>query len=497
MIARISASGLTSAANCCATDKERKLSNGRETVSALGEAAGRLKRSERRKIMKGITVCMIVVLSLLGTGSASFSQVTITYTEGEVTVQRQGEGPWLKATVGTKLSSQDLIRAKAGSSAEVKIGSGNGVRLKENTTLRIDSLLEKKLNLSLLGGSVLARLDRLPEGAGFNLKTPEAVAGVRGTIFSCTCMGSTEVSVLEDVVNVVSIGEPEKSLNVGRFKKVSICPWDRARLVAKGTGILSKYILGKEKIAEFEKEALIKATGEAMILKDTVEQYPQGKEKALELAKTRAVSNLADIISSIKVDEERTIEALISQDEALLKELYSLLAKAHIVSTVFEKGVVLATVSVSRGKLEKVLKRKLPTIRLSVERITRSRYSSIFGAKARITTERAAKVDAYRRLAERIYGTVIDSKTTLEDYAVKNDTIRTSVKGLVRGARAKKTLHFSDGSVSSILEIDGDLITRDLSALTGDIFGRNYFSSPEVIEVKDFEDILTAQGMRF
>ncbi len=438
--------------------------------------------------MKSLTVCMIMVLSLLGTDLPLSAEMTIIFTEGEVTVQRQGEGPWLKATAGTKLSSQDIIRTKTGSSAEVKIGSGNGIRLKENTTLRIDSLLEKNLELSLLDGSALARLDRLPEGAGFNLKTPQAVAGVRGTVFSCTYTESTEVSVLEDIVQVVSIGEPEKYLNVGKFKKVNVCPWERAHLSSKGTGLLSRYILGKEKITEFEKDALIKATGEAMILKD--------KERAHLLAKTRAVSNLAGIVSSIKVDEEKTIEALISQDEVLLKELYSLLANAHIVSTIFEKGVVLVTVSVSRGELENVLKRKLPTIRLPVERITWSRYSSIFGAKARITTERAAKVDAYRRLAERLYGTVINSKTTLEDYAVQNDTIRTRVKGLVRGGRVKRMLYLSDGSVSCILELDGDLITRDLSTLTGDIFGKNYFSSPEVIEIRDFEALLTAQGMR-
>ena len=439
--------------------------------------------------MKGLTVCsMVVALLFLGTSSVSFSQVMITYTEGEVTVQRQGEGLWLKAIAGTKLSSQDIIRTKAGSSAEVKVGSGNGIKLKENTALRIDSLLEKNLDFSLLGGSVLTRLDRLPKGAGFNLKTPQAVAGVRGTVFSCTYMESTEVSVLEDIVQVVSIGEPGKSLSVGRFKKVNICPWDKARLVAKGTGILSRYILGKEKITEFEKDALIKATGEAAILKD--------KEKAHLAAKTRAVSNLAGIVSSIKLDEENTIEALISQDEALLKELYSLLANASIDSTVFEEGVALITISVSRRELERTLKRKLPMIRVSVERITRSRYSSIFGAKARITTERAAKVDAYRRLAEKIYGTVINSKTTLENYAVKNDTIRTRVRGLVRGGRVKKMLYFSGGSISCILEIDGDLITRDLSTFTGDIFGRNYLSSPEVIEVKDFEALLTAQGMK-
>ena len=145
---------------------------------------------------------------------------------------------------------------------------------------------------------------------------------------------------------------------------------------------------------------------------------------------------------------------------------------------------------------EKILGKKIKsTVPEKSLAITKEEYSSKFGALARITTERAAKIDAYRKLAEIMYGALINSKTTLKDYAVKNDTIRSTVKGVVKGALVTGRQYYSDGKVSIGMKIKAGKIVERLRPVTGDIFGSNYLASPEVIQISNFEDYLEIEKM--
>ena len=71
----------------------------------------------------------------------------------------------------------------------------------------------------------------------------------------------------------------------------------------------------------------------------------------------------------------------------------------------------------------------------------------------RMMAERAAVVDAYRKLLEQIGGVIVDSNTTIQDYIVKNDTIKLKVNGIVRGAKQVAVRHLDDGTTEVDLEI--------------------------------------------
>ncbi len=75
------------------------------------------------------------------------------------------------------------------------------------------------------------------------------------------------------------------------------------------------------------------------------------------------------------------------------------------------------------------------------------------GAEAVLMAERAAEVDARRNLAEQVYGVQIDSTTTVEDFVVQNDEVKTKVKTFLRGARKVDTRFLPDGSVEVDVEI--------------------------------------------
>lgn len=67
--------------------------------------------------------------------------------------------------------------------------------------------------------------------------------------------------------------------------------------------------------------------------------------------------------------------------------------------------------------------------------------------QARPMAMRAATADAYRKLLEVTQGVRVNSETTVKDFAVESDIIRTQVEGMVRGAQIVKTDYLSDGTV--------------------------------------------------
>ena len=56
---------------------------------------------------------------------------------------------------------------------------------------------------------------------------------------------------------------------------------------------------------------------------------------------------------------------------------------------------------------------------------------------ARATAVRAAKVDAMRNLLEAVMAITVSSETTVRGAAIENDVVKTSVEGMVRGARMR------------------------------------------------------------
>ncbi|HEX9113706.1 MAG TPA: hypothetical protein VF888_05095 [Nitrospirota bacterium] len=68
-------------------------------------------------------------------------------------------------------------------------------------------------------------------------------------------------------------------------------------------------------------------------------------------------------------------------------------------------------------------------------------------AQARAMAERAAQVVAYRNLLEAVKGVRVDSTTTVENFMVTSDAIKTEVSGIIQGAMVMDKKYMSDGSV--------------------------------------------------
>ncbi|MCP5326007.1 MAG: LPP20 family lipoprotein [Oceanospirillaceae bacterium] len=78
---------------------------------------------------------------------------------------------------------------------------------------------------------------------------------------------------------------------------------------------------------------------------------------------------------------------------------------------------------------------------------------SMSKTQKRLMAIRASKLDAYRTMAERVYGTKISGSSTVRDMVVQNDSFRAYVDTFIHGARVVSSDVFADGSVETVLEM--------------------------------------------
>lgn len=76
-------------------------------------------------------------------------------------------------------------------------------------------------------------------------------------------------------------------------------------------------------------------------------------------------------------------------------------------------------------------------------------------AQRRLMANRAARTDAQRNLLETIKGVKVDSQTSVENFMVKEDIIKTNVSGVVKGAYVAKESYQEqpDGSILATVEM--------------------------------------------
>ncbi len=158
-----------------------------------------------------------------GLQQAAALEGRVVYADGEVAVLRGARE--LAAEVGMPVSAGDSVRTGADGTAIVELAGQGELKLRENTTVALDSLGERS-SVSLSAGGLFARVVRRMTGR-FLVRTQTAVAGVRGTeffvaygrkldrnpdIWLCVNEGSVEVTVPDTGESVVV--EEGKGINI-------------------------------------------------------------------------------------------------------------------------------------------------------------------------------------------------------------------------------------------------------------------------------------------
>ena len=74
-----------------------------------------------------------------------------------------------------------------------------------------------------------------------------------------------------------------------------------------------------------------------------------------------------------------------------------------------------------------------------------------------IMAMRASKLDAYRELAEQVYGYQVKGKSEVQNLVASDDRMRAKVEGVIRGARVVKAYAVGD-TYATELELDMRLV---------------------------------------
>ena len=82
-----------------------------------------------------------------------------------------------------------------------------------------------------------------------------------------------------------------------------------------------------------------------------------------------------------------------------------------------------------------------------------STFAPYTPGQRRLMAIRASKLDAYRALAEQLYGIKIDSNTSVSTLTAKNDSFRARVNAVVRGARVVSVTPMADHNYETVLEV--------------------------------------------
>tara|TARA_Y100001960_G_C14482775_1_gene732663 strand:- start:131 stop:784 length:654 start_codon:yes stop_codon:yes gene_type:complete len=110
------------------------------------------------------------------------------------------------------------------------------------------------------------------------------------------------------------------------------------------------------------------------------------------------------------------------------------------------------------------IKNEVPTI-TAVGYASVSAQPSKSRSEQRLMAIQAARVLALRKLTEQVHGVKIDGDTTVFDAVIQNDTVRSRVSGMIRGARTVRVNPLGSDNYEVVLELDRETIRSIVSAV--------------------------------
>lgn len=194
------------------------------------------------KAIGRFTILFIAALLFLSTVSNAFAEEVgkISFVSGSVDILKPGQDSAILVEVNAPVSIGDILRTKNNARAEITFLDDTVVRLAQNTRIEITNYLfdekgaRKEGILNLFRGKMLSIVSRpfkvVPVAAvvgapDYQVHTPNAVAGVRGTkFFSIYELGITWHYVEKGLIEAFGKGAPDEIVFIKRRNCVRIAP---------------------------------------------------------------------------------------------------------------------------------------------------------------------------------------------------------------------------------------------------------------------------------
>jgi len=168
----------------------------------------------KRRVFLTVFLISIFLCLTVKAASPQNAVATIYKIAGKVEIKQSGSEKWEKAKVEMPLTAGMALRTGKNAEAFIKWSTGSVVKFSAQTSMNFSELsLDKtskieKTTIDISEGRLFANVKKmLNKNSEFNVKTPTAIAGVRGTGFLAeTSEGKTTFAVVEGQVSVTAEG---------------------------------------------------------------------------------------------------------------------------------------------------------------------------------------------------------------------------------------------------------------------------------------------------
>lgn len=162
-----------------------------------------------------VALSFTLLLNFVSTTAVADSTGTFMVVKGDVQVTSKAGGTQ-KAKIGMKVQESDIIASGPDSRAKIVMSDKNVINISPDTKLELEKYIydpnsdNKQVSLNVLQGKVRATVEQKYDGEKnkFHVKTPSAVAGVRGTDFLTSFSPKNRETKIVTFEGRVAVGLP-------------------------------------------------------------------------------------------------------------------------------------------------------------------------------------------------------------------------------------------------------------------------------------------------
>lgn len=212
-----------------------------------------------------MTICLLVIASSpLELAFATGAHGVFRVVKGKVSVKSAQNGQVTKARLGSKVLPGDLVSTDKDSRAKIVMVDNNEINISPDTEIKIEKYEfnpeqgKKEVLLNVIYGKVRSKVEQKYDGktSKFQVKTPSAVAGVRGTDFITGYSASTGMSQVVTFEGRVEFGLTGPSGQV--INPVEVVPGQMLE-IGKDTPSAAPVAVPQENLKQMDQESKAEA----------------------------------------------------------------------------------------------------------------------------------------------------------------------------------------------------------------------------------------------
>lgn len=265
------------------------------------------------KIFRNFLILIIFLILTIFKFDYTFSEeeqiAVVVELKGGVLIKGEDEKKWEKCEENEPLFEGDLIKTEKNAFAQIIFEDESMVRLQENSILEIKKMSEDRENkqtvLKLNLGKVILFVEKIIYPlTKFEVQTPTAIAGVRGTEFAVETTGEeTDIGAFSGNIGVRSIlksGKESEEIFLGENEETTVEKFKIPHPKRK----LKKLLYLTRKLPEFR--------GRYKILR---QRMPILKEKIKKLKELKKIKNIKKLKEIRKYKEFKEIRKRVKEKQ--------------------------------------------------------------------------------------------------------------------------------------------------------------------------------------